>query len=68
MVSSWIETDPGTALLFVAVIAFILLGLLTLSGLLAQLIWVFIILVVAFVVYFAVVRFVRWGLGKTGES
>lgn len=61
---SFIEADPGTGLLFIGLVVFIVLGLLTLSGAWAVGIWVLIGLVAAFVVYFIGVRLAKWARGE----
>ena len=58
-----IETDPGTGLLFFGTVAAITLGVITLTGTWALVIWVAIVLVGTLVVYAVGTRIARWARG-----
>lgn len=61
---SFIEADPGTGILFLGLVTFIILGLFTLSGAWALAIWVVIGLLAAFVIYFVGIRLAKWARGE----
>ncbi|MUV87024.1 hypothetical protein GJ631_10705 [Natronomonas sp. CBA1123] len=58
-----IETDPGTGLLFFGTVAAIALGVITLTGTWALVIWVAIVLVGTLGVYAIGTRVARWARG-----
>lgn len=60
-----LETDPGTGLLFIGFVVFIVLGLLTLSGTIALLLWAAIGIVVALGLYGVGVRVTKWLRGES---
>lgn len=64
---SYIETDPGTGVLFVGVVLFALLGFLTLTGTWAIIIYLALLGVVALALYFVAVRVVKWGRGESSR-
>jgi uncharacterized membrane protein YesL len=58
-----IETDPGTGLLFFGTVAFIIIGLITLTGAWALILWVGLVLFGALVAYAIGTRIARWARG-----
>lgn len=58
-----IETDPGTGILFFGTVAAIILGLVTLTGTWALVIWVALVLLAAVAVYAVGTRIARWARG-----
>lgn len=58
-----IETDPGTGLLFFGTVAAIALGVITLTGTWALILWLGIVLLGALGVYAIGTRIARWARG-----
>jgi len=58
-----IETDPGTGLLFFGTVAAIALGVITLTGTWALLLWLGIVLLAALAVYAIGTLIARWARG-----
>jgi hypothetical protein len=61
-----IETDPGTGLLFFGTVAAIILGVITLTGMWALVIWLGIVLLAALAVYGIGTHVARWARGDRG--
>jgi uncharacterized protein (DUF58 family) len=63
-----IEANPGTAVLLALFVGLVLLGVATLSGTLALLIWVLALAVAFFVAYAVFMRLLKRARGETTAS
>lgn len=58
------ETDPGTGVLFIGFVTFLILGFVTLTGTWALVLWIAIALIGFFLLYAVGIRLAKWARGE----